>query len=72
MPFTLSVFADTQYRGITVNLVYGRSRSVSLVTRSLPDCRILSPVNVSYRWKMSLVFLAFKPVLTSRQRFPGS
>ena len=70
MLLTLSVFPDTKYPGITANLVYGRSRSVS--PRSLPDCRILSPVNLSYRWKMSLVFLAFRPVLTSRQLFPGS
>ena len=40
-------FADTKHRGITVNLVYGRSRSVSVW--SLPDCRILSPVDLSYR-----------------------
>ena len=60
MPFTLSLFADTKYPGITANLVYGRSRSVSLW--SLPDCRVLSQMNLSYRWKMSLVFLAFRPV----------
>ena len=46
MPFTLSVFADTKYH-TTVNLVYGKSRSVSLW--SPPDCRVLSPMNLFYR-----------------------
>ena len=39
---------------------------------SFSDCRILSLMNLSYSWKMSLVFLAFRLVNTSRQRFPGS
>ena len=39
---------------------------------SFYDRRVLSLMNVSYSWKMSLMFLAFRPVQTSRQRFPGS
>ena len=39
---------------------------------SFYDRRVLSLMNVSYSWKMSLMFLAFRPVQTSCQRFPGS
>ena len=39
---------------------------------SYSEPRILRLMNLSYSWRMSLVFLAFRLVQTSRQRFPGS
>ena len=52
----LSVSADTKHR-ITVNLVCGRSQAVSL---QFGDRRIPSLMNLSYSWKLSLVFLAIQ------------
>ena len=68
----LSVLADSTKHRIAVNLVCGRSRSVSFQCGHLCDRRVLSLMNLSYSWMMSLVLLAFRPVQTLRQRVPGS
>ena len=69
--FHADVSADTKHC-LTVNLVCGRSQSVS--PWSFSDRRVLwlSLMNLSYSWKMSLVLLAFGPVQTSCQQFQDS